>query len=352
MSSDAIAMRDVSCRMTAYSEECDTSHLCPQSETQWYQENRMDQYRVDTRKAGRQAINDACNVMLLRADLHRAWDKMRFVHVPKQSAGKMEFVTHLLNHSPELGELYHNAKLHRLGVARECLFARFAWAVFPLLSGFLQQGLDRYLLRAESDEGEYVHAEECFQYGDSWKPANQRGSRPPSPTKRSADDAGFVERRFEMNAAGNNEERMDDVRQARRIKRPRYALRASTDAAHHSPSMTKPSSKRTTPDLIISQSDSSKASTSERKEDVDGDPVLALYDAGLKAERARSDPDRHWEKHAKQEQEWLDGVFQHGGAVDAREMSRFIRAWGQDVVEDEQRLCCVTGLEGGCEHVG
>ncbi|KAL9036811.1 MAG: hypothetical protein Q9214_005975 [Letrouitia sp. 1 TL-2023] len=32
--SDAVALRDTSCRMTAYEEECDNSHLCPLSEAQ------------------------------------------------------------------------------------------------------------------------------------------------------------------------------------------------------------------------------------------------------------------------------------------------------------------------------
>ncbi|KAL8993210.1 MAG: hypothetical protein Q9169_006517 [Polycauliona sp. 2 TL-2023] len=333
-SSDAIWIRDGSCRMTAYSEECDMSHLCPQSETEWYQENRMDQYRYNARKAGRQAINDACNMMLLRADLHRAWDKMRFVHVPKasmvgDSLEKMEFVTHVMNHSLNYGQLFHNTKLHTLGVARECLFARFAWTIFPLLSGFLQQGQARYLLRAEVGESECVDADECFQYGDSWKPVNQRGSRTPSPTKRSAEEAGFGERRFEMNAE-------DEVSiEATRTKRPRYDPRPSITHAHESTRI-EASSKRTTPELVVPQSDSTKVSTSEGKED--RSRVALLYEAGLKAERVKSDPRGHWVQFYNKEQDWLEEVLRDGGAVDSREIPRLLQALGHDIIEDEQRL--------------
>lgn len=48
------------------------------------------------------------------------------------------------------------------------------------------------------------------------------------------------------------------------------------------------------------------------------------------------------------EQRWLDGILENGGAVDASEMSRFMRAWGQDSAEDEQRVCCIGSLECEC----
>lgn len=340
--SDAVALRDMSCRMTAYGEGCDNSHLCPLTETQWYQENRMDQYG-ELYRGGRQGINDPSNIMLLRTDLHRAWDKMRFVHTPKRSpTGKLEFVTHLLVYSKELGDLYHNARLHRLGVARECLFARFAWAIFPSLSGFLQQGHDRYLLRANSDTSALVSADECFEYGDSWKPANQRTSRPPSPTKRPRADAGLDE-----------DLEQDDGPAAKRARPALHTNHSNPNTASKSTSERESCPRQEIPGFTTSQStidssDHAKSSESLNEWAKHRGTTESLYESALAAERARSDPDGRWRKHMETEQQWLDGILEHGGAVDANEMARFMRAWGQDVVEDEQRVCCIGKLECEC----
>lgn len=60
------------------------------------------------------SIDDTGNAMLLRADLHVAFDKPRFVFVPKPSGdnGVMRLVLHLLEPSAELEHLYHNRELH------------------------------------------------------------------------------------------------------------------------------------------------------------------------------------------------------------------------------------------------
>ncbi|KAL8645679.1 MAG: hypothetical protein Q9210_006572, partial [Variospora velana] len=299
---------------------------------QWYQENRMDQYG-DLNRGGRQGINDPSNIMLLRTDLHRAWDKMRFVHTPKRSTtGRLEFVSHVLVYSKELGDLYHNARLHLLGVARECLFARFAWAIFPLLSGFLQQGHDRYLLRANSETSELVSADECFRYGDSWKPANQRTSRTPSPTKRPRTDAGI-------------DEEVEDDDDGPAAKRARQALNTDLSKLVTTSKSTAEGEsypKQEISGLTTSQStingsnhpDSTKFLDEWAKDSV---TIDGLYKSALAAERARSDPDGRWRKHMETEQQWLDGILEDGGAVDASEISRFMRAWGQDIVGDEQR---------------
>ncbi|KAL8826766.1 MAG: hypothetical protein Q9170_007277 [Blastenia crenularia] len=345
--SDAVALRDMSCRMTAYVEGCDNSHLCPLAEAQWYQDNRMDQYGA-LNMGGRQGINDPSNIMLLRTDLHRGWDRMRFVHTPKRNtSGAPEFVTHVLAPSKELVDLYHNARLHPLGAARECMFARFAWAMFPLLSGFLQQGHERYLLRMENGTSGLADADACYEYGDSWKPANQRTSRTPSPTKkakRSGQDAGMI----------NNSGEEDDY--GTTTKRVRVALEEHTCITH--PDATTPTGPESTsdqelPDLTTSQSASSGGN----------DPTLsgpssswdkrrgarkAIYESALAAERARSDSHGQWIKHIEKEQQWLDDILEHGGAVDASDMKRLARAWGQGIAEDEQRTCCIGKLECRC----
>lgn len=50
-------------------------------------------------------------------------------------------MAHFLEHTHELGILYHNRELHPIPqVACEFLYARFAWSLFPLLSSFLSGG--------------------------------------------------------------------------------------------------------------------------------------------------------------------------------------------------------------------
>ncbi|KAL8956176.1 MAG: hypothetical protein Q9193_006224, partial [Seirophora villosa] len=277
--SDAVLLRDRTCRMTAYGEGCDNSHLCPWTERQWYQENAMGHYG-ELISGGRQVIDDPSNVMLLRADLHRAWDNMRFVHTPKRSVtGSVEFVTHVLVHSNELGELYHNTRLHPLGVARECLFARFAWTIFPLLSGFLQQGQARYLLRAGRGDAGLVSAGACFVHGDSWKPTDQNSSNPPRPTKRSRANA-------------ERDEIVEDCN--------RPAVELARQAWHTDPSRSLTALKSTTkrescpqPDILGLTKSRSTVTENHRRDSPksvdatakDHDTLQALFESAIAAER-------------------------------------------------------------------
>jgi hypothetical protein len=59
-------------------------------------------------------------------------------------------MTHGLAENAELerlsqnARLYQNARMHAVpSVSREFLFARFAFSIFPLIQGFLQQGVER-----------------------------------------------------------------------------------------------------------------------------------------------------------------------------------------------------------------
>jgi hypothetical protein len=60
--------------------------------------------------------------VLLRADLHIAFDKPRIAFVPKSTGdgGNKRLVAHLLEYSPELEHLYHNRELHPTAVGVRC----------------------------------------------------------------------------------------------------------------------------------------------------------------------------------------------------------------------------------------
>jgi hypothetical protein len=97
-------------------------------------------------------LDDTADALLLRADLHIAFDKPRIALVPKlDTDGSMRLVAHLLEYSPELEYLYYNCKLHTSAVGVDMLYARFVWSVFTLLDAFLECKIDRRLALRATD---------------------------------------------------------------------------------------------------------------------------------------------------------------------------------------------------------
>lgn len=145
----ALQVRDVSCRMTGCREGAQVAHICPREEAAWWNENGMARYNTGSAAT----LDDTSNALLLRADLHIAFDKPKFVFVPKPSSDpeKPRLVTHLVEASAELEHWYHNRALHSVGSSIEVLFVRFAWTIFPLLDGFLVSPVSRRLLLANRD---------------------------------------------------------------------------------------------------------------------------------------------------------------------------------------------------------
>ncbi|KAH8712037.1 hypothetical protein GQ44DRAFT_625931 [Phaeosphaeriaceae sp. PMI808] len=163
----ALQARDVSCRITGCREGTQVAHICPQKEVEWWYENGMSRYNFGSANT----LDDISNALLLRTDLHIAFDKPKFVFVPKPSADpeKPKLVTHLVEASAELEYLYHNRALHSLRSSVETLFARFAWSIFPLLDTFLTCRARRRLLLANNnatffDREGFVSWERCAQF--------------------------------------------------------------------------------------------------------------------------------------------------------------------------------------------
>jgi hypothetical protein len=105
-------------------------------------------------------LDEPENVMLLRADIHKAWDDRNFVFVPKQNPTSSEhpseddgapprdcpFVAHVMHQDEEMMALLHNVESQALSVRPEYLFARLAWAIFSATQNFLSSG-DKRLLK-------------------------------------------------------------------------------------------------------------------------------------------------------------------------------------------------------------
>ncbi|TQV90283.1 HNH endonuclease domain-containing protein [Cordyceps javanica] len=188
---DSIHTRDKSCRITASVLGNEVAHLIPQKEDAWFAANQMTMYAARTEASPSNATNDTSNALLLRSDLHQAFDNRQLVLVPKWGA----WAIHVLSGLPgeELAAVYHNVPPQALsGLAVEYLFARFAWTVLGQTT-FVRAGVARRLVLVGEDGRSHtsdVSGKECR---DGFLPALARSksrshSRSHSPKKRTRGD--------------------------------------------------------------------------------------------------------------------------------------------------------------------
>ena len=81
----AVIRRDGGCRVTNAQYYVDRAYLCPQSQAAWFEENSMGHYNLNLDLQGDNIVDDICNAVALRSDMHRAFDERKFVFVPKES---------------------------------------------------------------------------------------------------------------------------------------------------------------------------------------------------------------------------------------------------------------------------
>ncbi|KAI0105504.1 hypothetical protein GGR51DRAFT_560351 [Nemania sp. FL0031] len=146
-------------------------HLIPSTQQEWFSENGMRRYcNISTGTA----IDDEANMLSLMANLRVAFDNCLFVIIPKPSAGSSSlsrplststaeprphaFAVHVLSTTPEardFASLYRNVSIQTKyikALSPEFLFARFSWALFPYLRGFLESSVCRHLTIIEKDK--------------------------------------------------------------------------------------------------------------------------------------------------------------------------------------------------------
>ncbi|KAF2020250.1 hypothetical protein BU24DRAFT_477416 [Aaosphaeria arxii CBS 175.79] len=163
--------RDLRCRITNRYEGTNISYIVPQRENAWWKRNSM--LRYNNNDISRNTSNNLANTMLLRSDLHAAFDASKFVIVPKQSKDKnWWFAVHVTNGSSEHEYYIHNRALKTPHPRVESLYARFAWSVFTYLAPFLTAGKPRMLSVSTSEENGsategFVTAKECERYVQS-----------------------------------------------------------------------------------------------------------------------------------------------------------------------------------------
>ena len=266
---------------------CEVAHLCPQIETDWFKSNGMFRYVSQTTRQGSRTINDPANCLLLRADLHRGFDKLDFVFVPKDDD---VLATHVVERNPEFQVLYHNARLHQTGAAPEFLFARFAYTIFPSLACFLQLGQPRHLNFALKQEQRLVDAAECEEIGSRTFSRLQVADRSntSSPTKRPREDTyADVE---------DEDELEEDAPGGTKRKKTQHF-----------------------------RSDDGLTSTLNQAVD-----LPTLVEQRLQFERARSDPGGTWQK----ELDWYESIVD-GGVLFASDLPRYGEFIGGDRISGD-----------------
>jgi hypothetical protein len=243
---------------------------------------------------------DLANALLLRADLHIAFDQRRFVFVPKgegsEAQNEMSVVMHLLGDSPDYETLYHNRALQgRVAVRPEFLFARLAWSIFPLLEPFLTTGLPRRLLVGlttdTGPEAQMITPDKCKEFISKAK------SRNSSPTKRSRGEGSSV--------GGSQAEGEGEVRRKRR------RLNLDSDPSH--------GNKHPITPLPFDEAS------------MEAEQFNALKREWLLTERARSDPGAMWEG----EEKWAERVLRGEVSMGREEAGRLAKYAGFDTTGEE-----------------
>jgi hypothetical protein len=107
--SAAILARDLFCRISAHYTGTEVAHICPREESDWFFANGMSRWNNDTSLGEQSVIDDHANLILMRSDIHKAFDDGKFILYPKDVTG---FSLHIMEPSLDLGILYHNARTH------------------------------------------------------------------------------------------------------------------------------------------------------------------------------------------------------------------------------------------------
>ncbi|KAI0190260.1 hypothetical protein EV127DRAFT_340158 [Xylaria flabelliformis] len=158
------------CYATGLEMGLEKCYVVPSGTNDWFVDNGMNTYSENIR-FGR-PIDDEANKITLMSHIRSTFDDRTFVIVPKPSSRSPgskspsstptastadhqphEFAVHVISTcskpAVQFADFYHNLTIQPQyihTVRREFLFARFAWAIFPLLRQFLDSRLDRYLL--------------------------------------------------------------------------------------------------------------------------------------------------------------------------------------------------------------
>ncbi|KAF7858898.1 hypothetical protein EAF04_008939 [Stromatinia cepivora] len=170
--------RDTRCRITNHTTGTEVAHLCPEQEKEWFLNNMMYRYNSNTSLDHQSILNDTSNMILLRSDLHKAFDDRVFFLYPKSN----DFTVHVMEPATDIVLLYHNIRTHPITSCNpRFIYARFAWSIIGSIAAFLGSGVARSVITVKDMGGEWVRQVEEID-ADTLQALASPRSR--SPTKR------------------------------------------------------------------------------------------------------------------------------------------------------------------------
>ena len=183
-STPEVMTRDRRCVVSRRQDLKEKAHLCPRQEKDWFKKNHMRSYIRNQYMDPDDAIDHPSNAVAMRKELHTAFDQKVFVFVMKENG----WTTHFLRPTYEFGGEYHNMSVTiNPGVSTQFLFARLAWAIFPLAKQFLVSGLNRWVKMCSVDKtGRTTWVREYLHSGS----ISAHFTRTPSPNKRQRGEQG------------------------------------------------------------------------------------------------------------------------------------------------------------------
>jgi hypothetical protein len=188
----------------------------------WYSRNGMSRYGRDLGD-----IDDSVNLLPLRPDIHKCFDKRWFVIVPKVPGGgaapdteagtrSPQYVSHILSTSAaEYWPTYHNTIVQYLeNDSRPYLFARFAWAILLFVKPFVTAGDPRHVIRLQVSTGpedvEIVRKEEFLSGAQLKSSYGGVGSKSATPKKRRSESGALGEEDDLAESSADSDISMED----------------------------------------------------------------------------------------------------------------------------------------------
>ena len=177
-------------------------------EAEWFNRRNMGRFAAVLRSP---TIYDIGNLLLLRGDIHRLLDQLKWVIYPKAfsvgSALETRLVFHHLDAVPQLRMLYHNVPLRETaGLRLEYLLSRFALTIFEGLGPFLWCQVGRHLIKtpagAEEAKSEFFTGFDIARNHPA-PGTRSRKSNSSSPTKRSRRESESPTKTAEMDSTSS-----------------------------------------------------------------------------------------------------------------------------------------------------
>lgn len=132
--------RDGRCCATSDKDCVERAHLCPRSQAAWLGANGMGKYNLKQPHRGDDFVDDVCNAMVFRSNVHKELDDRKFVCVPPES----RWIAHLFNLTNTLERPCHNTVIELdPGFSLNFPLGRFAMTFIPLIHQFLRGGAAR-----------------------------------------------------------------------------------------------------------------------------------------------------------------------------------------------------------------